>query len=114
MSVTRLADLNPQFMRYSPRDGNVYWTPVATLAEAQGLKFECPKCAGGRGGHMIMCWSRSAGVPDTATPGPGRWRLVGTSLEDVTLEAEPGKTRSVLMNGCGWHGYVTRGMVTDA
>ena len=65
------------------------------------------------GTHAVVCWSKSRGVPDKATPGPGRWLMRGTGYADLTLDAEPGKSRSVLLlGGCAWHGFVTNGDVT--
>lgn len=88
---------------------------VETIAEAQGVRFLCPKCFAANGGsvgtHGVLCWSRSRGVPDDARPGPGRWKLDGTSFEDLTLNADPPSwARSVaLAGGCAWHGHVTNG-----
>ena len=114
--MTRLVDLDAQFMRWERRDdGKIYWVPVATLAEAHGVKFLCPKCfvenGGPRGTHAIMCWSRSAGAPEEATPLPGRWKMDGLNLDDLTLNADPPSgARSVLLHGgCAWHGFVTNG-----
>jgi|SRR3990167_7472073 len=111
----RLLDLEAKFMRHESRDGHEYYVEVITLEEAQGVMFLCPKCfaanSGSRGAHRVICWSRSRGVPDEIHPGPGRWKLVGTGLNDLTLEADPPSTaRSVQLNGgCNWHGFVTNG-----
>ena len=115
----RLLDLEPQLLTYRPRKGRVYHHKVKTIARAQGVRFLCPKCFCANGGkvgtHGVICWSRSRGVPDTATPGPGRWTLLGTGLHDLTLGPEPGKSHSVpLIGGCAWHGYVEGGAVRDA
>jgi hypothetical protein len=65
------------------------------------------------GTHGVICWSESAGTPADAIPGPGRWKLVGTGLHDLTLDGDGGRSRSVLLTGgCGWHGFVTSGEVT--
>lgn len=125
----KLTDLEPRFLRWerrelgaptdSPRATEVIWHHVDSLAEAQGILFLCPKCFvanGGRvGTHSVVCWSRSRGVPDDATPGPGRWTLEGTGFHDLTLNGDGG-SRSVLLTGggCAWHGFVTNGEVTDA
>lgn len=90
---------------------------VDSIAEAQGVMFKCPKCFVTNGGivgtHMVICWSRSRGVPDDATPGPGRWTLLGSGFADLTLGEEPGQTRSVLLlGGCAWHGFITNGEAT--
>lgn len=111
--------LEPAFLRWRKNDsGVVTFETVATKAEAQGIKFLCPKCftknKGPRGTHIVICWSRSAGAPEEATPGPGRWRMDGAGFDDLTLNADPpGKARSVwLKGGCGWHGHVTKGICT--
>lgn len=89
---------------------------AGSIAEAQGVMFLCPKCFETNGGkvgtHSVICWSRSRGVPDNVRPGPGRWALVGTSIDDLTLNADPpGTARSVQLveSVCGWHGFVTNG-----
>ena len=115
----RLLELNPQFVRYDRRGDDIYHVYVETIVEAQGVQFLCPKCFeanhGSIGTHSICCWSSSAGTPNDATPGPGRWKLVGTRYDDLTLDSEPGKPRSVqLLSGCAWHGFITNGEVTHA
>lgn len=73
---------------------------VATLAEAQGVWFECPGCQG----HRVLVWFAGRGVPDEEQPSP-RWQVSGTSLDDLTLHPSinlPGA-------GCGWHGWVKDG-----
>lgn len=115
----KLTDLAPHFLRYERRDGQVYFCDVPTIGEAQGVMFLCPGCFAKNGGpvgtHAIICWSRSRGVPDDATP-TGRWRLDGSGVADLTLNADPpAAARSVLLlGGCKWHGFVTRGEVTTA
>jgi hypothetical protein len=109
-----MATLDAEFLKYE-RDGDrVFFREVASLAEANGVVFFCPKCFAANGGpvgtHSIICWSRSRGVPDDARPS-GRWALDGTSMDDLTLNADPpSSARSVLLlDGCGWHGFVTNG-----
>lgn len=111
----RLLDLNPEFVRLAGQG----FQRVAALSEAQGVRFLCPRCFlandGSVGTHSILCWSRSRGVADDVMPGPGRWRLDGTSLEDLTLNADPPSTqRSVELTGegCRAHFNVTDGEVT--
>lgn len=92
-----------------------FWEEVATIAEAQGVRFLCPKCfainRGKVGTHSVICWSRSRGTPEDEMPGPGRWKLDGTSIADLTLNADPpSSARSVqLHGGCAWHGFITNG-----
>jgi len=115
----RLLDLDPSFLCLEIKDdGGLIFHFVDRLDEADGVKFLCPKCFAKNGGsvgtHAVICWSRSRGVPEDVTPGPGRWKMVGTGLGDLTLDADPPSTaRSVFLNGgCGWHGFVTKGEVT--
>lgn len=113
----KLTELKPVLITYERTDKGVFQHRVRSIEKAQGVRFLCPKCYEANGGsvgtHGVVCWSSSRGVPDDAQPGPGRWRLVGTGLNDLTLDAEPGKSRSVLLlGGCAWHGFVTNGEVT--
>lgn len=109
-----LIELKAKFMRVEDRpDGRVF-APALSIAEAHGVRFLCPKCFVANGGavgtHQVICWSETSGAPADVAPGPGRWRMVGTSIEDLTLDCEPGRTRSVQLNGgCDWHGFVTNG-----
>lgn len=111
-----LLDLEAEFLRIDRSGEREAWEPVKTKAEAHGVMFLCPKCFAAKGGavgtHAVICWSRSAGAPDDASPGPGRWRMDGSGLADLTLNADPPSVaRSVaLTGGCGWHGFVTNGV----
>jgi hypothetical protein len=92
------------------------------LDGAQGIMFQCPRCAQGkpmveengerfvRGVHSLICWfsnpKNAPPVPDTMTPLPGRWEASGTNIGDLTLNP------SVFLNseaGCRWHGWVKHG-----
>lgn len=111
-----LAGLEPEFMRYEEREDGVYLPHAQGIADAQGLTFLCPKCyveLGGRVGcHSVTCWSAERGTPHSARPGPGRWRIEGSGFDDLTLNAEPPcGARSVVINHCGAHFFVTRGLV---
>lgn len=93
-----------------------YIIPVDSLAEAQGVKFLCPKCFEANGGrvgtHGVVCWFRHRGVPEDANPKPGRWTPEGTGLDDLTfVPGDPPVAKSVLLpgEGCGWHGFVENG-----
>lgn len=117
----KLTDLEPSFLRYQKdKEGRVHFLTVDTLADAMGVEFLCPKCFETNGGkigtHGVVCWSRSRGAPEGVQPGPGRWKIDGTSFEDLTLNADaPSKKRSVqLHGGCGWHGYITDGYASEA
>lgn len=113
--MPKLTELEASLIRVDDRQDGRFFVPVETVAEAQGVKFLCPKCFSANGGpagtHSVICWSATSGAPSDVRPLPGRWRLIGSSIEDLTLEAEPGKTRSVLiLGGCEWHGFVTSGV----
>lgn len=116
--VMRLEQLEPQFIRHERSgDGHTYHHHIDSIEQAQGVIFLCPDCFKRNGGpvgtHSIICWSSSRGVPDFVDPKPGRWTLEGTSLDDLTLGAEPGKSRSVqLIGGCAAHFFVTEGNIT--
>jgi len=106
----KLADLQPQPQLLLHGEGSYAFAD--DLAKAQGVSFLCPKCFATNGGpagtHIVLCWFQGRGVPDTAQPKPGRWPVNGTSLDDITLMG------SVLLQGaCGWHGFVTAGLVTS-
>ncbi len=115
----RLRDLDASFVGQLSADGRSY-REVDTLAEAQGVMFQCPKCAAGkpieeeegrrfvRGAHSVLCWFRNRGVPDSQDPKPGRWNPSGTSLDDLTFIG-PGLFSIHLIGGCNWHGYVKNG-----
>lgn len=94
----RLNQLNPEFLKLV--DGKTR-TIVPTLAEATGIMFLCPTCFqknnGEVGTHSMICWFNGRGVPNTESPGPGRWNSQGTGVEDLTFVG-PGAT-SVLIEG---------------
>jgi hypothetical protein len=116
----KLTELEPRFLRYEKREDGVFWPHAVGIHDAQGISFLCPLCFEKNGGpvntHSVICWSRSRGVPDDASPGPGRWMLDGTGFADLTLNGDPpGNARSVLLTGgCNWHGYITNGEATHA
>lgn len=119
----RLIDLDAEFFALGVGRG---WKAVLTIEEAQGVCFQCPKCAenlGGekaveeeygrrfvRGVHVVLVWFANPRVlppvPLEVEPGPGRWTIVkGEGLED--LELSP--SIHLKGSGCGWHGYIKNG-----
>lgn len=90
-----------------------YYVKVETLAEAQGIEFLCPLCfaqnKGEVGTHGVVCWFNGRGVPDTATPGPGRWNPSGHGLDDLTFVPPGAVSVQLLGGGCKWHGFVAGG-----
>lgn len=110
----RLLELEPRFLRHEITDGKLFLVKVDSINEAQGIWFLCPKCwkanEGPVGTHSVICWNPT--VPPEIHPKPGRWNLIGTSLEDLSLVA--GSSSILLTAGCLWHGFITKGEVTDA
>lgn len=106
----KFAELEPTFRRIIDERTDQEEVP---FAEAQGVRFLCPKCFvenGHRpeGVHSIVCWFANKGVPAEKIPGPARWPATGTGLHDLTL------TPSILLlGGCAWHGFITNGEVTS-
>ena len=125
----RLRDLDAEFVGNARvEDGSRCYRRQDSIEGAQGLSFQCPKCAVGKergeedgrghykGAHYILCWFRNPRgaekVPDDWTPGPGRWWVEsGTTIDDITFgHGEPPMAKSVLLTaGCGWHGFVEHG-----
>lgn len=107
----RLRDLEAEFLKWTAPDS---WLRVDALAEADGILFVCPKCYAdlGRreGAHSVICWFVGK-VPDSATPGPGRWTPQGTGIDDLTfVPGTPPRAVSVaLSGGCSWHGFIRNG-----
>lgn len=88
------------------------WTRTDAIAEADGLWYACPKCfitnRGLRGTHYVLCWQPHVALD--VSPGPGRWNIVGTNIDDVELVA--GSSSVLLTSGCAWHGFVRAGCAT--
>lgn len=110
----RLSELDPSFLKWKD---DLNFERIDQASGADGIMFLCPKCfkknGGAVGTHSIICWAPH--VPQTTTPKPGRWNLVGGSYDDLTLvngsssvlvRGEPGKPDH-------WHGFVRNGNVTD-
>ena len=85
---------------------------VDTIAEADGVRMLCPQCfddppIGPIGTHSVICWSPA--ISQDHAPRPGRWKLVGTSIDDLTLVA--GSSSVLLQGGCAAHFFVRDGCV---
>lgn len=89
------------------------FTTVESLAEADGIWFDCPLCwqkwkAGAEHGpHGVLIWFEGRRAPDRLGRDSQnrrvRWTIQsGTGLDDLQL------TPSILLSGpgCGWHGFV--------
>ena len=112
--VWRDEDGQPRMWRTSPtRD---CFRPVATLAEAHGIRFLCPKSYAKNGGkvgtHSVRVYFTGSPVPPTIgcnKEGQAvRWAASGSSLDDLVLtpsiqeqdDEAPEEWR------CMWHGFV--------
>jgi len=89
-----------------------YHVHVDAIDEADGVMFLCPKCfddppVGPVGTHRVLCWSPKIGQDHD--PKPGRWNLVGTSIDDLTLVA--GSSSVLIQGGCQAHFFVRQGRV---
>lgn len=99
-------------------DGTIQWggfpvntfSPVATVAEADGITFLCPKCftenSGSVGTHSVHVYFEGRGVPSAlGVNGEGktvRWRVkAGTTIDDLAIEPS-----IQLIGGCAWHGFI--------
>ena len=107
----RLAELEPQFIRYE--SGGIIDPRNISLAEAQGLWFLCPLCFaqnhGNVGTHACEVTFEGRGVlPEQGSHNkegkPTRWNVAGSTFADLTI------TPSIqLQGGCNWHGFITNG-----
>lgn len=113
----RLAELEAEFLLRLSEGRHWRGGPDVTIHNAHGIAFLCPACYQANGGpvgtHMVICWFRGRGVPDDATPGPGRWTPSGTGIDDLTfVPGDPPMPVSVDLSrasGCRWHGHVRNG-----
>jgi hypothetical protein len=89
-----------------------YFHQVDKIEEADGIWFLCPKCFkennGSIGTHSVACWRPRIPQNDHLT-GPGRWELVGTSFDDLSLVANP--TSVKIEGGCNAHFTVSKGEI---
>ncbi|WP_155630494.1 DUF6527 family protein [Burkholderia territorii] len=99
----KLVDLKPEFVRFLPElvtERMHKREAVATLAEAQGIRFRCPT----RDNYVICIPFRDRGAP-TDENGGIQWSVSGADFSNLTL------TPSV--NSRPWHGFITNGEVTS-
>lgn len=106
----KLTDLEPEFYRI---DDESTYHAVKTVAEADGIMFDCPKCFQTNGGpvgtHKVMCWRPH--VPQTMRPAPGRWEMQGTGFDDLTLVAGSSSVFLTGEGGCKAHFFVRGGNI---
>jgi Family of unknown function (DUF6527) len=87
-----------------------FFARVATLSEAHGVRFICPKSFATHGGkvgaHSVLVYFAGSPVPsDIGVNTAGktvRWSATGTSLDDLSLSPSIQEQDSI----CGWHGFV--------
>jgi hypothetical protein len=105
----RLRNLDAHFVKLLPPepDHGHPMHDVETLAEADGVMFECPKCHK----HQILCWFNGRSVPDEIASGTRRWNPTGVNIDDLTFVG-PGATSVLVTQPCGWHGFVRNGDAT--
>lgn len=109
-----LVDLEVSFLRWDG-DPSRWWNDQP-FADANGVMFACPKCYVAAdcslvGVHQVLCWSPDVPLPPAGPPpAPGRWRLVGTGIADLSLVN--GSSSVLLTSGCRWHGFVKNGVAT--
>ncbi len=135
--MVKLRDLEPTFVRYEtrteerefavgdhetwrergcPTEKRVvpvqYSIPVATAAEAQGIRFLCPACFTKNGGKvgthgLDVTFAGRGATDEQGSHGnggkPSRWQVSGDSFENLSLSPS-------IDVGC-WHGYVTNGAI---
>jgi len=102
--MTPLTDLDAQFVQLMD-DNGLEHKPDAK--HAHGLWLECPGCHN----HRILVWFANPLSPppvdETHSP-PGRWTRSGTTLGDLTLAPS-----ILIIQPCGWHGWVRDGKVIN-
>lgn len=107
----RLTELSPKFLK---REDDHHFQQVDSIEGADGVEFLCPVCFkannGPIGTHAVICWTPK--VPQSTFPVPGRWNLVGTGYEDLSLVAG---SSSVWLTGegCGAHFLVQNGEIKN-
>lgn len=104
--MTRLADLDPEFLRHEDR-----MLVNVEFEQAQSVWFRCPTCIGNRSHHVLVSFADRGLVDDQGSQNrdgkPSRWRASGTGVDDLTLHPSINCTPS-----CPWHGWVKSGVVT--
>lgn len=106
----KLADLDPQFLRYDDGDH----VNVNTLAEADGIRFLCPQCFGINGGrtgtHSMVRWFEGK-VPPEAIP-EGRWTTSGSGYHDLSFILGDNKRSLQVVNDCKLRAFLADGEIT--
>lgn len=114
-------ELEGQFIRYREESSDemfargaskpcFFLEHVATLSEAHGIRFLCPKSVATRGGkigaHSVQVYFAGSPVPSNIGVNSNgetvRWNVSGTSLDNLSLSPSIQEQDNI----CGWHGFV--------
>ena len=105
-----LRELEAQFKKYRPEPGSGgIYEPREQLADADGVRFLCPKCFAAKLDwvHPVYIGFRGRATPGTygynSKGDPVLWDLApsSTGLDDLVL------TPSIqIEGGCNWHGFI--------
>lgn len=128
--MLRLTELEPEWMRHRwvavppdkwvdgrmCPDGIARYVDHVNISTAHCVWFLCPKCfvqnRGSRGTHWIEVGiagrdQQADECSHDSSGQPSRWGMSGADFNDLTF------TPSILLiGGCGWHGFITNGLVT--
>lgn len=105
-----LLELKPEYLQY------VSETEVHAEVDrekANGIMFLCPECTRREQNgekinvHSVLCWDLS--VPQTISPTPGRWNILGLGFDDLTLQN--GSSSIALTGGCSAHFWIRNGEI---
>lgn len=116
--VKHYVDLADKYHGRKRPDGTTQWggflvdviDHVDTLAEADGIWFDCPLCYAKqgehRGVHGILIWFAGRAAPDRLGKNKAgatvRWNIAaGTGINDLSLMPS-----IQVVYGCMWHGFV--------
>jgi len=129
----RLRDLDARFVN-NAHAGGCHMMDTVTVDGAQGVMFQCPKCAAGKetvvdrertkvdgtvrryvvGAHYIRVFFNdpvnAPVAPPDADSNP-RWSMSGSNLDDLTLSPSINLDVPGQEDGCRWHGWVKNGDV---
>lgn len=104
----KLTDLQPEFLGNGGTGVNDQDGKPVPRREGTALNFLCP--CGCRDEITVHFENPLDGGPPT-TKGP-TWKRSGDTFDGLTLRPSIRVVQSA--NGCGWHGFITSGMVTNA
>lgn len=106
----KLSDLSPEWLRFEGGGGS--FRRWHERQGANGILFVCPLCFQNNnhqrpGVHSVICWEPE--VPQSVDPKPGRWIMLGTDFNDLTLQA--GSSSILLLGGCNAHFFIRAGQI---